>query len=79
MPAGQGVNAPSRTHAEIKALIRAVQSGVSLRGMSIVIFTDRDPCKYCDRDRGIENTARILGAVSVTIWCPTGMIGTINL
>src|SRR5207302_1374059 len=80
VPAGQGVNAPARTHAEVKAMIHAIQPDVDrLRGKSIIIFTDRDPCKYCDKDRGIENAARILGVVSITIWCPSGRIGTITL
>jgi hypothetical protein len=79
VPQGRGVNNGARHHAEIKAMIRAVQSGVSLQGKAIIIFTDRDPCKYCDRDRGIENAARILGATSVTIWCPSGCIGPIHL
>ncbi|WP_315851926.1 polymorphic toxin-type HINT domain-containing protein [Thermogemmata fonticola] len=79
VPQGQGVNNGARHHAEIKAMIRVVQSGVSLQGKAIIIFTDRDPCQYCDRDRGIENAARILGATSVTIWCPSGCIGPIHL
>ena len=80
LPTGQGVNNGARSHAEAKAMVRAVQtSGVTLTGKTLVIFTDRDPCQYCDKDRGIENAARILGATSVTVWCPSGKIGPINL
>ncbi|MCZ2341087.1 MAG: hypothetical protein LC104_04730, partial [Bacteroidales bacterium] len=79
VPQGQGVNNGARYHAEVKAMVRAVQAGVSFAGQDIVIFTDRDPCKYCDKERGIENAARLLGARSVTIWCPTGGIGQIVL
>jgi hypothetical protein len=78
VPAGQGINVQAQTHAEIKAMIHAVQSGVSLRGKSITIFTDRDPCSFCDKSRGIENAARVFGVTSVTIWCPSGSI-IINL
>jgi hypothetical protein len=60
-------------------MIRAVQANPnSLQGKAVVIFTDRDPCPPSDLSRGIENAARIFGAASVTIWCPSGRIGPIN-
>ena len=71
---GQGVNNVSRTHAEVGAMITAVNEGHSLRGKTVTIYTDRDPCSYCDKTRGIENAARYYGVEHLTIKCPTGTI-----
>jgi hypothetical protein len=79
VPLGQGMNSEARKHAEVKAMVHAKQLGIDFTGKSIIVFTDNDPCKYCDLSRGIENAARILGATSVTIWCPSGSIGPISL
>lgn len=52
----------------------AEKFGGTLKGKHVTIYTDRDPCSYCDLSRGIEAVARHYKAASLTIVGPGGRI-----
>jgi hypothetical protein len=68
---GAGAVAPG--HAEAGTMFDA-NSKVSLQGKDVEIFTDGDPCRFCDFAKGIEKTARNLGVRSLTVFSPSWKI-----
>ncbi len=68
-PNFNGAGAVAPTHAEAGTLF-AANSKVNLQGKSVTIFTDGDPCAFCDKARGIQNIATTLGGFIIDCLFP---------
>ncbi|PWQ99702.1 polymorphic toxin-type HINT domain-containing protein, partial [Leucothrix arctica] len=69
-----GVNAISKTHAEIDVLNQIKQYGINVRGSSLTLHVDRDPCKACGQNGGIKSMAMQLGIKKLTVISPSGSL-----
>lgn len=67
-----GVNAISKTHAEIDVLNQIKQKGIDVRGQNLNLHVDRDPCLACGQNGGIQSMAGQLGVNKLTVIGPSG-------
>jgi len=67
-----GVNAISRTHAEIDALNQIQQRGIDVSGQNMTLYVDRTPCTACNQNGGIRSMVEQLGRNQLTIIGPDG-------
>jgi hypothetical protein len=69
-----GVNAISKTHAEIDVLNQIKQKGYDVQGKDLVLYVDRTPCTACDTNGGIKSMVKQLDLKSLTVISPNGTI-----
>jgi RHS repeat-associated protein len=67
-----GVNAISKTHAEIDVLNQIKQQGIDVRGQNLTMYVDRDPCLACGQNGGIRSMASQLEIKQLTVIGPSG-------